>query len=151
VKIFIGADHRGFSLKNLLYKRLLAQGHDVVDCGPTRLDPQDDYPDYALKVAQSVATPADTRGILVCGSGVGMDIVANKVRGVRATVGFRASEITHARARDNINIIALSSDLLSTEEAEALVELFLVTPFGGEERDMRRQEKIKQIEAQNFK
>jgi ribose 5-phosphate isomerase B len=151
MKIFIGADHRGFGLKNVLYKRLLAQGHIVTDCGPERLDPEDDYPDYAQKVAQGVAGQLDARGILICGSGVGMDVVANKVRGVRATVGYKAEEIAHGRARDNINVLALSADTLDPAQAEALCELFLMTPFGNAERDVRRQNKIAAIEADNFK
>ncbi len=151
MKIFIGADHRGFGLKGLLYKQLAARGHDVTDCGPHALDTDDDYPDYALKVAQGVAGHLGARGILVCGSGVGMDVVANKVRGVRATVGYKAEEITHGRARDDINVLALSADTLDPAQAEALVELFLITPFGAAERDVRRQKKIAAIEADNFK
>lgn len=151
MKVFIGADHRGFALKNFLAKRLAAQGHNVEDCGPARLDPEDDYPDYALRVARGVAGHLGARGILVCGSGVGMDVVANKVRGVRATLGYSADEVAHGRARDDINVLALSADRLEPAEAEALAELFLMTPFGAAERDVRRQRKIAGIEAQNFK
>ena len=151
MKVFIGADHRGFALKNILYKQLVARGHEAVDCGPHKLDPQDDCPDYALKVAEGVAQNEGSRGILLCGSGVGMDVVANKVRGVRATVGYKSDEVVHGRARDDINVLALAADSLSSESAEALVELFLMTPFGGEERDLRRQKEIEEIEAQNFK
>jgi ribose 5-phosphate isomerase B len=151
VKIFLGADHRGFELKKGLYKWLAAKGHEVVDCGPHEKDPEDDYPDYALKVAQGVAQTPDSRGVLICGSGVGMDVVANKVRGARATVGYKSDEVAHGRARDDINVLCLSSDSLAPIEAEGLVELFLITPFGGAGRDLRRQQKIAAIEAQNFK
>lgn len=151
MRVFLGADHRGFALKNLLYKQLTARGHEAVDCGPTRLNPEDDYPDYALKVAENVAKNPESRGLLICGSGVGMDVVANKVRGARATVGYSANEVAHGRARDDINVLCLSADALSPADAEALVELFLMTPFGKAERDMRRQHKIADIEAQNFK
>ncbi|MEK7109319.1 MAG: RpiB/LacA/LacB family sugar-phosphate isomerase [Patescibacteria group bacterium] len=151
MKIFIGADHRGFALKNILYKQLVARGHEVTDCGPHKLDPADDYPDYAQKVAEGVAKNPDSRGILLCGSGVGMDVVANKVRGVRATVGYKSDEVVHGRARDDINVLALPADSLAPEQAEALVELFLITPFGGAERDLRRQKEIADLEAQNFK
>ena len=151
MKLFLGADHRGFALKNLLYKQLAARGHEVTDCGAHELDPKDDYPRYAQKVAEGVATNPAGRGILLCGSGVGMDVVANKVRGVRATVGYKSDEVVHGRARDDINVLALAADSLSSESAEALVELFLMTPFGGEERDLRRQKEIEEIEAQNFK
>lgn len=146
MKVFFGADHRGFDLKNRLYKRLKVQGHEVVDCGPEELSPQDDYPDYAEKVAKKVAAEAGSLGILLCGSGVGVAVAANKVRGARAAIGYRAEEVTHGRARDNINVLALSSDYLSPEDAFALADLFISTPFGGEERDVRRLEKITGIE-----
>ncbi len=151
VKIFIGADHRGFALKNTIYKQLVSHGHEVVDCGPRTLDPQDDYPDFALKVAEGVSKTPESRGILLCGSGMGMDVVANKVRGVRATVGYGADAITHARSHDDINVLTLAADILMPEEAEARIELFLMTPFGGEERNARRLKKITDIEANNFK
>ena len=151
MKVFLGADHRGFALKQLLYKYLRAHGHEAIDCGPSQETPGDDYPDYALKVAQKVADTEQGRGVLVCSSGVGMDVVANKVRGVRATVGYKADEVAHGRARDDINVLCLSADTLAERDAEALVELFLMTPFGGAERDVRRQQKIADIEARNFR
>lgn len=151
MQVFIGADHRGFERKAQLYKWLRAQGHEVVDCGAHKLIPDDDYPDYALKVAREVAAHEGSRGVLVCGSGVGMDVVANKVRGVRATVGYKADEVVHGRARDDLNVLALSADMLSDADAQALVELFLMTPFGGEARDKRRQDKIAAAEAEHFK
>lgn len=151
MKVYVGADHRGFELKNQIYKWLRSHGYEAIDCGPAKLSPDDDYPDYALKVAQGVAAHEGSRGVLICGSGVGMDIVANKVRGVRATVGYKSDEVVHGRARDNLNVLALSADSLAPRDAEALVELFLMTPFGGEPRDQRRQDKIIQIESEQFK
>lgn len=151
MKLFIGADHRGFALKQVLYKQLVQRGHDVVDCGPSKLDPNDDYPDFAKKVGEGVAKNEGSRGILLCGSGIGMDVAANKVRGVRASVGYGADAITHARAHDDINVLSLPADILLPEEAEARIELFLMTPFGGEERNTRRLKKIADLEAQNFK
>lgn len=151
MKVFLGADHRGFALKQLLVTYLKAHGHEVVDCGPPTLDPQDDYPDYALTVAQAVAGEPESRGMLLCGSGMGMDVVANKVKGVRATVGYGADAIVHARSHDDINVLTLPADTLLPEEAEARAELFLMTPFGGEERNMRRLAKIAAIESENFK
>ena len=151
MKVFLGSDHRGFALKNLLYKDLLARGHEAVDCGPSSLNQDDDYPDYAAAVADRVAKTPASRGVLVCGSGVGMDVVANKARGVRATVGYKAEEVVHGRARDDINVLALSSDSLTHDEARALVELFLMTPFGAAPRDLRRQQKIADLESKNFK
>ena len=151
MQVYVGADHRGFELKNQIYKWLRSHGYEAVDCGATKLTPDDDYPDYAAKVAREVAAHDGSRGVLICGSGVGMDVVANKVRGVRATVGYKADEVVHGRARDDINVLALSADSLSARDAESLVELFLMTPFGGEPRDQRRQEKIKALESEQFK
>jgi ribose 5-phosphate isomerase B len=151
VKIFIGADHRGFALKQALYKHLIGHGHEVTDVGAHGLNTKDDYPDFALKVAQGVAQHAGSYGILLCGSGMGMDVVANKVRGVRATVGYSADSITHARSHDDINVLTLAADVLAPHDAEAFVELFLITPFGGDERNVRRLKKIAAIEEDNFK
>lgn len=151
MQVFIGADHRGYQLKTLLYKWLRAHGHDAVDCGPAALVPDDDYPDYAAKVAKEVAAHAGSRGVVVCGSGVGVEVVANKVRGVRAASALSADTVAHGRARDDMNVLALSADTLDARSAEALVELFLMTPFGAEPRDVRRQEKIAALESENFK
>jgi ribose 5-phosphate isomerase B len=151
MKVFIGADHRGYQLKNNLYKWLRTKGYDAVDCGPHELKADDDYPDFALSVGEGVARHEGSRGVLMCGSGVGMDIVANKVRGVRATLGLNADTVVHGRARDDINVLVMSADLLDAPAAESLMELFLMTPFGAAERDLRRQRKIADIEAQNFK
>lgn len=151
MKIFIGADHRGFGLKELLRKRLAAVGHEVVDCGAARLEPGDDYPPYALKVAQGVAAAPGSRGVLLCGSGLGVGVVANKVRGVRAGLGYSADAVAHGRAHDDLNVLALAADALAPEDVEALVELFLMTPFDGAERNARRRQEIASIEAQNFK
>lgn len=151
MKIFLGADHRGFTLKNSLFKSLMARGHEVVDCGPHSLDKNDDYPDYAVKVAENVARNPGSRGILLCGSGMGMDVAANKVRGIRATIGYGADAVTHARAHDDVNVLTLAADTLYPEEAEARAELFLMTPFSNDDRQLRRLRKIAAIEEKYFK
>ena len=108
MKIFIGADHRGYPLKEALEAYLLEKGHTIEDKGAFELNPTDDYPDFAYPVAKAVAEDPSARGILLCGSGMGMDVVANKVRGVRATVGYSKDAIHHARAHDDINVITLA-------------------------------------------
>lgn len=145
--IFIGADHRGFQLKETLRDWLESQGHQVTDCGNTVFDPDDDFPDFALAVAEKVVQTADSRGIVVCGSGVGVNIAANKVKGIRASTGINADEVRHARKHDDLNVLALSSDYTDEAETKKMIEVFLNTPFEPEERFIRRLKKIAAYEA----
>ena len=143
MKVFLGADHRGFELKEKLKEWLKDKGHAVEDMGAYKLDPEDDYPDFAFAVAGKVAeNPSEHRGILICGSGAGMDIAANKIRGIRATVVWNTESASQARSHDDVNIIALAADWTSPEVAGEVVRAFLDTPFSGEERHMRRIKKI---------
>ena len=152
MKIFIGADHRGFSLKEEIKSYLLSKGHNVVDVGAFELNLDDDCTEFALLVANEVAKDInENRGILICGSGMGMDVVANKVKGIRATVAYSKSSAQHARSNDNISIISLAGDVLKNREAEEIVDAFLSTQFSVEERHVRRLQKISDIENQNFK
>ena len=151
MKIYIGADHRGFELKKELKKFLIEKGYEVEDAGAFKYDKDDDYPDFAEAVAEKVSKDDSARGILLCGSGTGMDAAANKVRGVRATLAF-SKEITRAaRNDDDVNVISLPADFLKPEEAEEIVEIFLKTPFEAAERRVRRLQKIAEIEKKNFK
>jgi len=151
MKIFIGADHRGYPLKEALEAYLLEKGHTIEDKGAFELNPTDDYPDFAYPVAKAVAEDSSARGILLCGSGMGMDVVANKVRGVRATVGYSKDAIHHARAHDDINVITLASDVLSEEEVKSFVDTFLTTDLDEGERHQRRLEKVRVIEEKEMK
>ncbi len=151
MKVFIGADHRGFKLKESIKEHLLQRGFEVGDGGALTLDPEDDYPDFAYRVARAIAREPGSFGILLCASGVGMDVVANKVRGVRATVGYSRESIMHARSHDDINVLALHADNLSDTQAMALVNLFLATPFDGAERNRRRAAKVAAVEEREFK
>lgn len=151
MNVFLGADHRGFHLKETLKEFLIAQGFAVHDKGAFEEDPTDDYPDFAYPVAKSVAEDADARGILLCGSGMGMDVVANKVRGVRATVGYSNEAVHHARAHDDVNVITFASDVLSDEEAKEFALTFLTTELDPAPRHQRRLEKVKHIESQEMK
>lgn len=145
--IFIGADHRGFQLKEELKKYLAERGEKFKDLGNLKLESEDDYPDFALKVAEEVAkAPEKNRGVLLCGSGVGVDVAANKVKGIRSALALSAWMAQAARKDDDVNVLSLSADLTDPATAKRIVKAFLETPFSGEERHRRRIEKIKQIE-----
>lgn len=150
MKVFIGADHRGFALKEHIKEHLLSRGVEVGDGGAFSLDPQDDYPDFAYRVARAVAKEPGSFGVLLCSSGMGMDVVANKVRGVRATVGYSKEAIVHARTQDDINVLTLAADVLRPSQAAALVNLFLATAFDGAERNRRRLAKVAAVEEREF-
>ena len=142
MKVFIGADHKGFPLKEVLKPFVTSLGFPIVDCGNTVFDPHDDYPDFAFAVAKEVVKHADDRGIVICGSGAGVSIAVNKIDGVRAVLGVTPEQVRDARNDDNINIIALACNYLTEEQATAIVESFLNTPFGAKERYIRRIGKI---------
>ena len=149
--VYIGADHRGYHLKEELKKLLAEMGVDFQDMGNAVYDPQDDYPDFAKRVAEAVSkNPARDRGILLCGSAIGVDIVANKHRHVRSGVVAAVEWAQHARARDYVNILSLPADYLSETEAKQITKVWLATEFAGEERDVRRLAKIREIEDSQF-
>ena len=152
MKIFLGADHRGFDLKEKIKEWLKDKGRQVEDLGAYTLDPSDDYPDFAFAVAAKVANdPEHDRGVLFCGSGVGMDIAANKFKSIRATVVGSAEAAEHARSHDDVNIISLAADWIPPEAAGKVIQSFLDTPFSGEERHARRLMKIQEAEKKNFR
>ena len=144
MKIAIGADHAGFELKNQLGDVLRQAGHQVCDFG-TNSDESTDYPDYASRVAKAVAGGTAERGVLVCGSGVGMSIAANKVRGVRAALGVTPEEVRLTRAHNDANVLTLGARFTDPAAARELVRAFLETPFEGG-RHQRRVAKISQME-----
>lgn len=151
MKGFLGADHRGFKLKEELKKFLIEKGYEVEDVGAFQYDQNDDYPDFALEVAEKVSENSEGRGILLCGSGAGMDVVANKVKGIRATTAFSKEIVRAARNDDDINVISLPADFLNSAEAAGIAEIFLKTPFGEAERYRRRLKKLAEIEEKNCK
>ncbi len=151
MKIFLGADHRGFELKEKLKEWLGAKGHEVHDLGADRLQADDDYPDFAAAVARRVSENTASRGVLLCGSGTGMDVAANKVRGIRASVAWSAEAAAHARSHDDANIISIPADWTPPDQAAEIVRVFLDTPFSGDERHVRRIKKIAAAEEENFK
>src|SRR3989338_5835189 len=146
--IYLAADHRGFQLKEKVKQWLAEWGYDYEDMGAFKLDPTDDYPIYTKKVAESMVEPED-RGILVCGSGVGVDEVANKFDGIRSGLAVNKEQIHAARNDDNINVLALASDFTTEDEAQEIVRVFLETEFADEERFHRRLKEVGDIEEEN--
>ncbi len=145
--IYIGADHRGYKLKEALKIYLQELNYVCEDLGAKELIPDDDYPDYAILVAEKVAEdPENNRGILICGSGVGVDIVANKIRNIRSALCFDVKQARMSRNDDNANILSLSADFISEDLAKEIVKTWLETPFSGLEHHVRRIEKIRKIE-----
>jgi ribose 5-phosphate isomerase B len=147
MRIAIGSDHRGYHLKEQLISLLRAKGHEVDDEGTGGPDSVD-YPDFAALVAKKISHQAADRGILICGTGIGMAIAANKFPGVRAAPCSDEVTAEISRRHNNLNVLCLSADMLSPRTVERMVEVWLSTPFEGG-RHERRVEKIHELEGQN--
>ena len=147
MKIAIGADHAGFALKDQVRDALRLAGHEVVDVG-THSAESTDYPDYAGAVANDVVSGAADRGILVCSTGVGMSIAANKVNGIRAAIAFNPDEVRLTRAHNDANVITIGARYTEPEAAHEMVRIFLETAFEGG-RHARRVGKIAQLEKES--
>ncbi|MDQ3014356.1 MAG: RpiB/LacA/LacB family sugar-phosphate isomerase [bacterium] len=149
MKIFISSDHAGFELKAHLVSFLQMSGDDVVDLGPTQLNVTDDYPDTIAPVAKEIsAGRADEMGIVIGHSGQGEALVANKFKNVRAGIyyGGPIEILKLLREHNNANVLSLGAHFLSKEEAEVAVQTFLQTAFSGDERHVRRIEKVHDLE-----
>jgi ribose 5-phosphate isomerase B len=146
--IMVGSDHAGFRLKERIKNFLNEKGMEFYDVGPEKEDSVD-YPDFAEKVAEAISKGEAERGILICGSGLGMTIVANKFKGVRATLCHDEYTAKMSRAHNDSNLLTLGSRVLEEEKALRIVEIWLTTPFEGG-RHLKRLEKIKEIENKNF-
>lgn len=143
--IYLGADHAGFHLKEELKKYLEELGYEYEDLGNQEIDFQDDYPDFALKVAEKVVETKE-KGILICSTGLGMCLAANKVKGARAVVVWDEFTAIQSREHNNANILCLAGKVLDLETAKKIVRVWLETEFSGEERHVRRLRKIEEIE-----
>lgn len=143
--IYLGADHAGYNLKEEIKKYLEELGYKYEDLGNTHLDPKDDYPDFALKVAEKVAETGE-RGIVICGTGIGSCVVANKVEGIRAALVWDEFTARQSREDNDSNVLCLGGRVLDSETAKKLVRLWLRTEFRGKERHIRRLEKIRKAE-----
>lgn len=131
---------------------MVEQGFEAEDLGAFEYDKNDDYPDFAAAVAVKVAeNPSMYKGILLCGSGHGVDIVANKFKGIRAALCFNPQVAAQSREHDDANVLVLASDWLDPTEAKDIVTVWLGKSFSGEERHIRRLDKIREIEEKNFK
>lgn len=151
--IYLGADHNGVALQDRIRSFLKEQGYEVVDTNPAIADPQDDYPDSAAAVAGKISQdPGGSRGIVICGSGAGVTVVANKFRGALATLGFSADQVYSARHDDNVNILAVAAKFTREDDVMKMVRTFLDTSFDTtQERYRRRLDKIAAIEDRNFR
>lgn len=142
MKIAIGADHGGFELKQFLIEVLKKENYDLRDLGNTVYDAKDDYPDFAIKVANAVSSGKADRGIIICGSGVGANIAANKVKGVRACLCHDTYSAHQGVEHDAMNVLCMGARIIGIETAKALVFSFLNANFIEEERFVRRLEKV---------
>ncbi len=142
--LFIAADHAGFPLKEELKPFLEEEGYEVVDLGNEELDTSDDYPDFAQIMAREILENEDSGGILICGTGQGMCVAANRFSGIRAAYVFNEFTARSAAEHLNANIICLGARLIDTDAAKKLVKMWLDTEFSDEERHRRRIEKIEE-------
>ena len=150
MEIAVGSDHGGYSLKQVVMDELTRLGHQVIDCGAHSYNAGDDYPDFARAVALAVQRGEAERGIMLCGSGVGACVAANKVRGVRACVCHDTYSAAQGVVHDDMNVLCLGGRVVGTELAAALVKAFLGSRYEGDrpggERFARRVAKIRQLE-----
>ena len=145
MRIVIGADHAGYPLKQELVEHLTAAGHMIVDVGTNSTDPVD-YPDYAAAVARGVVAGEGERGIVVCGSGAGASIAANKITGVRSAVVHDHYTAHQAVEHDDMNVLALGARVIGVTTATEIVDAYLAARFTGEERHARRLRKVIELD-----
>jgi ribose 5-phosphate isomerase B len=138
VRVYLGSDHAGYELKNQLVEHLTAAGHEAVDCGPPDYDPDDDYPPYVMLAASRVAGDPGSVGIVLGGSGNGEAIAANKIRGVRCGLAFSDDTARLTREHNDANVLSLGARMYDEATALRFTDLFLATPFSGDERHVRR-------------
>ncbi len=147
MKIFLGADHAGYDLKNQLREHLTHAGHDVEDLGAKTLDADDDYPRYAYAVASRLLGEEDgtALGLLICGSGQGMSMAANRVNGVRAALAWDARSATAAREDDDANVLVLPARFVDYDQAAAMVDAYLAASFKADPKYKRRLDELEQL------
>ncbi|EWC61961.1 Ribose 5-phosphate isomerase B [Actinokineospora spheciospongiae] len=138
MRVYLGSDHAGFELKAHLANHLAAAGHDVVDVGPHAYDAQDDYPPFCVETARRVVGDGGSLGVVIGGSGNGEQIAANKVPGCRAALAWSTETARLCREHNDAQVIGVGARMHSTEDATAIVEAFLATPFSADERHARR-------------
>ncbi len=147
MKIAIACDHGGFPMKATVVNVVKQLGHELVDLGAYTNDPLDDYPDFARYVGQAIQHKQADRAILICGSGVGACVAANKIKGIRASVCHDNYSAAQGVEHDDMNVLCLGGRIVGEEVAKQLVKAFVSAKFSGEERHRRRLEKVLAIEA----
>jgi len=145
--VAVGTDHGGFGLKAVMIDAIRAAGHEVVDCGAFQLEPGDDYPDFAAEVARAIAGGRAQRGVLICGSGVGASIAANKFIGIRCALCHDTFSAHQGVEDDSMNVIALGARVVGPSLAAEIVTTFLRAEFSGAERHRRRLEKVNEFDT----
>lgn len=148
MRIAIGSDHGGFDLKGIIASFLSVKGHEVIDVGAFIHDPLDDYPDFARGVAETILKGGAERGILICGSGVGASVAANKFPGISAALCHDSFSAHQGVEDDNLNVLCLGARVIGEELAKELVSFFLTARFSGAERHVRRLGKVTAIEKE---
>ena len=138
MRVYLGSDHAGYELKMHLVNYLGKQGYDVVDVGPHVYDPEDDYPAFCLNTGAKVVADKGSLGIVIGGSGNGEQIAANKIAGVRSALAWKVEIAQLARQHNDSNVLAIGGRQHTLDEATAMVEAFLTTPFAGNKRHARR-------------
>jgi ribose 5-phosphate isomerase B len=147
VRVYLGSDHAGFVLKGHLIEWLKQAGHEPVDCGPPAERDDDDYPPYVMRAAASAVADEGSLGIVIGGSGNGEQIASNKIKGVRAALGFSEETARLARLHNNANVLSLGAREYTIDQALSFARVFVGTAFSGESRHVRRLEMIADYEA----
>ena len=150
MRVALGADHAGFNLRESVISTIKSAGHHVIDLGAHSYDAEDDYPDRAALVAKSVQSGEANRGVILCGSGIGAAVTANKFRGVRASVCHDTYSAAQGVVHDDMNVLCIGGRVVGDAIATELVEAFLSAEMGEEIRFHRRLQKLNDIEAHNF-
>jgi ribose 5-phosphate isomerase B len=150
MKVIIASDHAGFEYKNILWKDIELKGHDVIDIGTYNND-ADDYPDRAAEIAQAILDKRGEKGIIICGSGVGVSVAANKFKGIRAGVCHDTYSAHQCVEHDDVNVLCLGERVVGIELAREIIFTFLAAKFTDELRHQRRLDKISKIETGNMK
>jgi ribose 5-phosphate isomerase B len=146
MRVYLGSDHAGYELKVHLINHLAKQGYEVVDVGPHAFDPDDDYPVFCLHTGDHVVDDQGGLGVVIGGSGNGEQIAANKVAGVRAALAWSVETAQLSRQHNDANVVAVGARQHTLDEATAIVEAFLTTPFSGNERHARRIAQVTEYE-----
>ena len=144
MKVIFAADHRGFNLKEQLKTTMTDSSYEIIDVGATTIDPQDDYVDYAVNAVRAISDPTD-RIVLICGSGHGMDMTANRFPNVRAILGFNETVVIQGREHEDANALILPADWLNLDQANRSLHLFLTTTASNEARHLRRRDKLAHV------